>query len=161
MLEPGVGFRVSVRDDLYSHRVPAICDGTGDWILRCDVEQSGPSESSDGWPIRIRVRQSHAGIVCYISADVKWQPHNIRHRDPIGEPLTHTPNLTRRGSRCNGREPPVRVAHGTLQASLGDPLPGVWRRGSMSELWSVRPGRTFWMLGVFALFAPVFVPLPH
>lgn len=103
-LQPGVGFRISVRDNLDSHRVPAIGDGTGGWTLRCYVEQSGPSEGSDGRPVRIGIRQGHAGIVCHISADVKWQPDNIRHRHPIGEPIPHCPNLTPRGVRCNGCE---------------------------------------------------------
>lgn len=73
-LQPGVGFRISVRDHLDSQRVPAIGDGTGGRTLRCDVEQSGPTEGSDGRPVRVRIRQGHAGIVCHISADVNGSP---------------------------------------------------------------------------------------
>ena len=49
-LQPSDGLRISVRDNLDSHRIPAIDDGTGGGTLRCDVESPGQARAPMGGP---------------------------------------------------------------------------------------------------------------
>ena len=72
VLQPSIGFRVSVRDDFDSDGVPSINVGPGGWTLGRDVEKSRPSKLADRRPVWIRVRQGNAGIGRHISPDVKW-----------------------------------------------------------------------------------------